>query len=65
MQHCYVHLFFGMCLRAQVLLQNRDVCAAEDTYFHYIFICGNCYLSAGGFGHVEVVINAGKQGKDE
>lgn len=65
MHQCCIGLYFGICLRAQVLLQNRDVCAAEDTYLHYVFICGNCYLSAGSFGHVEVVINTGKQGKDE
>lgn len=58
MQRCCVHLFFGMCLRAQVLVQNRDVCAAEDIYLHYIFICGNCYLLVSVFGHVDVVINA-------
>lgn len=60
MQCCCVHLFFGMCLRAGVLIRNRDVCAAEGTYLHYIFVCGNCYLPVSVFGCVEVVINAEK-----
>lgn len=38
MQCCCVHLVFGTCLRAQVLVQNRDVCAAEDTYIVYLFV---------------------------
>ena len=60
MQCCCVHLCFVTCLEAEVLLQKRDVCAAEYTHLRYKFIYSNCYLPVSGFGHIEVAINAEK-----